>query len=171
MPYIGSIVATQDPDAGDAITIRYQMTAEGTRAALLLVGVEWLPWLVGLIIVALLGALWSPLGEAGHAAAVLVPLLLLLWVGRLMARNRRRLAIYRGRTIELVLDGRGLRFDAGFAQTQMPWTTVRRIVRGRKVWVFDVRTDSRFYIPTDAIPVEIRGLIARWASQNRVRLA
>ena len=38
-------------------------------------------------------------------------------------------------------------------QTRIRWAAIRRIVRGRAVWLFDMRSGQPFFLPTAAIPV------------------
>ncbi len=77
---------------------------------------------------------------------------------------------FRDRELVLTLGREGLGFDAGVTQTRIRWAAIRRIVRGRAVWLFDMRSGQPFFLPTAAIPVEARALVARWGGESGVQL-
>jgi len=78
---------------------------------------------------------------------------------------------YGERELVMHLRRAGLDLDTGFARTEMPWSSLRSIARGRAAWLFHVRTGSRFYVPAAAIPADARALVARWAAAAGVRLS
>jgi hypothetical protein len=162
-------MTTEAAEQGE-LTARYRVTPAIARQALWLAGREWVPVLVGLALLTLLCALWSPLGQAGRLAAIVVPVVVGLRALSLMNRAAKSVEAYRDRDFVLRFGPQGLALDSGLMQAQMAWTTVRQIVRGRSVWLFHTRTGSRFYVPADAIPVEARALVARWASVAGARL-
>jgi hypothetical protein len=162
----------RDDDGGQTFTARYQLTRALGRHSLWLWLGEWAPFLVGLALLTLLCAVWPALGMAGKAMAILIPVLVALLLLNGVSSVQRAIETHLGRDIVCLFNEKGVSWDTGLAKSEIPWTTMRRIVRGRSVWVFYIKpgSGSRFLVPVAAIPVEARALVARWASAARVQL-
>jgi len=93
------------------------------------------------------------------------------WLGSILRRQRRALALFGEHDLEVVLDARALRIGTGLARSEIPWTTFSRIQRGAPLWIFRTKTGSRFFLPADVILPEARALIERcaWAAGVRLR--
>lgn len=158
------------PDDAAEFTTRFRLTRADTRAALWFGLREWVGWLLGLALLTVICATWTALGRGGRIGAILFPLLTALKLLSLLNRSRKSADAFGGRELVLSLSHEGLGFDSGLSKSLLRWPAVRRIVRGPSVWLFYVRNEASFFIPTAAIPVEARALVARWAGEAGARL-
>jgi hypothetical protein len=158
------------PDEATEFTTRFRLTRADTRAALWFAARDWVGWLVGAALLTLVCAIWPALGEAGRVAALLVPAATILKMLSLLNKSTKLADRFRDRELVLTLGREGLGFDAGVTHTRIRWAAIRRIVRGRAVWLFDLRSGQPFFLPTAAIPVEARALVARWGGESGVQL-
>jgi hypothetical protein len=77
---------------------------------------------------------------------------------------------FRNRELVISINREGLILDTGLTKSLIRWPALRRIVRDKSIWVFYPRNGKAFFVPTAAIPVEARALVARWAGELGVRL-
>jgi hypothetical protein len=158
------------PNESVEFTTRFRVTRADTRAALWFSARDWMGWVVGAGLLTLVCAIWPALGNAGRVAALVVPVATVLKMLSLLHKTTQIADRFRDRDLVLTLGREGMGFDAGLTQTRIRWAAVRRIVRGPAVWLFDMRSGAPFFLPTAAIPVEARALVARWAGESGVHL-
>jgi hypothetical protein len=158
------------PDEPTEFTTRFRLTRADTRAALWFAAREWMGWFIGAGLLTLVCAIWPALGNAGRVAALVVPAVTVLKMLSLLNKSTKIADHYRDRELVLTLGREGVGFDSGLTQTRIRWAAIRRIVRGPAIWLFDMRSGQPFFMPTAAIPVEARALVARWAGEFGVRL-
>jgi len=157
-------------DESAEFTTRFRLTRADTRAALWFAARESVGLLIGVALLTVICATWPALGRGGRIGAILFPILTALKILSLLNRSRKSADAFAGRELVLSLNHEGLGFDSGHANSLLRWPAVRRIVRGPSVWLFYARDEAPFFIPTAAIPVEARALVARWASEAGARL-
>lgn len=158
------------PDESAEFTTRFRLTRADARAALWFAAPEWVGWLIGVALLTVICATWPALGRGGRIGVVLFPVLTALKLLSLLHRSTKSADAFGGRELVLTLNHEGLGFDSGLASSLLRWPAVRRIVRGPSVWLFYSRDEAPFFIPTAAIPVEARALVARWAGEAGARL-
>jgi len=158
------------PDEPTEFTTRFRLPRADTRAALWFSAREWAGWFIGAGLLTLVCAIWPAMGSAGRVAAIVVPAVTVLKMLSLLDKSRKIADRYRDRDLVLTLGREGVGFDSGLTQTRIRWAAIRRIVRGPAIWLFDMRSGQPFFMPTAAIPVEARALVARWAGELGVRL-
>jgi hypothetical protein len=158
-------------DEATEFTTRFRLTRADTRAALWFAARDWVGWLVGAGLLTLVCAIWPAMGHAGRVAALVVPIATALKLLSLLNKSAKLADRFGDRELVLTLGREGLGFDSGLTQTRVRWAAIRRIVRGRAIWLFDMRSDRPFFLPAAAIPVEARALIARWAGESGTRMA
>jgi hypothetical protein len=164
------IVAMTAGPRQPAFVMRFQLTTADMRRAFWSTIGEWVPWLIGVALLAVVCATWRPLGPSGRLGAIVFPLAMVLWMLARLNQTTRVIEPYLGKDFVLSVDEAGLRLDFALAKTEMPWTTVTAIERHRAFWFFRRRGGGRFVVPAAAIPVEARAYIGRWAGQARARL-
>lgn len=155
---------TDEAQSPGTITVRYQLTPALSWFSLWFTVRAWLPFLIGGALFALLGATWRPLGRAGLEASILVSILIVALVASWLHQARRSAKESRGREIVIAFHPGGLRTDTGLSRSEMPWTTLRQIVRGRSIWILSVKPRGWYLIPADALAPDARIAIAGWAS-------
>jgi hypothetical protein len=153
------------------LTTRFRLTYADGRAALWFAAREWVGWLVGLALLTLVCATWRALGGPGAVAALVIPAATILKFLSLLNKMNKLVDRYRDRELAVSINREGLIVDTGLQKSLIRWPALRRIARGSAVWVFYGRNnDTPFFIPTAAIPVEARALVARWAGELGARL-
>src|SRR3954462_1450850 len=142
------------PDEPTEFTTRFRLTRADTRAALWFAARDWVGWLVGAALLTLVCAIWPALGTAGRVAALVVPAATVLKMLSLLNKSTKLADRFRDRELVLALGRGALGFAAGARRPRRRGAAIRRIVRGRAVWLFDMRSGDPFFLPTAAIPVE-----------------
>lgn len=126
--------------------------------------------MIGVALLTVICATWPALGKGGRIGAILFPALTALKILSLLNRSKKSADKFAGRDLVLSLSREGVGFDSDHIKSLIRWPAMRRIVRGPSVWLFYLRDEAPFFLPTAAIPVEARALIARWAGEAGARL-
>jgi hypothetical protein len=157
-------------DEPTEFTAKFRLTRADARATLWFAAREWVGWLVGLALLTLACATWRGLAPWGPLFALVIPIGSGLKFLSLLNKTNKLVERFGDRELAVSINREGLLLDTGLTKSLIRWPALRRIVRDKSIWVFYARNDKPFFIPTAAIPVEARALVARWAGELGVRL-
>jgi hypothetical protein len=157
-------------DEPTKFTAKFRLTRADARAALRFAARDWIGWLVGLALLTLVCATWRGLAPWGSRAALLIPIATGLKLLSVLNKANKLVEQFRNRELVISINREGLILDTGLTKSLIRWPALRRIVRDKSIWVFYPRNGKAFFVPTAAIPVEARALVARWAGELGVRL-